>query len=112
MGKSQREKGKRHEREIAQIFRDRFGVGYRGAPLQASGDCQLPDVVVNLPVHLECSHGQAPSPHGKLDQAIGDAKAGVIPIAVTKRNRGPNVATLLLSDLLDILEEWQKATDK
>lgn len=112
MGKSQREKGKRFEREIATVFRARFGVGYRGAPVQAAGNCQLPDVVVNLPVHLECSHGKTVSPHGKLDQAIRDAKAGAIPIAVTRRDRGETIASLRLDDLLDILDEWQKASDR
>lgn len=106
MGKASRDKGKRFEREIAAIFRARFGLAYRGAPVQASGGCQLPDVVVPLPLHLECSHGKTVSVQGKLDQAIRDARAGMVPIAITRRDRGETIASMRLEDLLDILEEW------
>ena len=107
MGKASRDKGKRFEREIASVFRERFGHSYRGAPLQASGGCIMPDVVTPLPIHIECSHGKAVSAHGKLEQAIRDARAGMVPIAITRRDRGETIASLRLEDLLDILEEWQ-----
>ena len=76
MGKAQREKGKRGERELAGILRDygyncRRGQQYCGT----SGDAD----VIGLPDVLRKA----------LQQSSRDARAGEIPVVMHRRNREP-----------------------
>ena len=85
MGKMQREKGKRGERELAGILRDygyncRRGQQYCGT----SGDAD----VIGLPdVHIEVKRVENLRLRKALQQSSRDARAGEIPVVMHRRNR-------------------------
>ena len=87
MGKMQREKGKRGERELAGIVRDygyncRRGQQYCGT----SGDAD----VIGLPdVHIEVKRVEDLRLRKALQQASRDARAGEIPVVMHRRNYEP-----------------------
>ena len=87
MGKMQREKGKRGERELAGILQDygyncRRGQQYCGA----SGDAD----VIGLPnVHIEVKRVEDRRLRKALQQSARDARAGEIPVVMHRRNREP-----------------------
>ena len=84
MGKMQREKGKRGERELAGILRDycRRGQQYCGT----SGDAD----VIGLPdVHIEVKRVEDLRLRKALQQSSRDARAGEIPVVMHRRNREP-----------------------
>ena len=87
MGKMQREKGKRGERELAGILRDygyncRRGQQYCGT----SGDAD----VIGLPDgHIEVKRVEDLRLRKALQQSSRDARAGEIPVVMHRRNREP-----------------------
>ena len=87
MGKAQREKGKRGERELASILRDygyncRRGQQYCGT----SGDAD----VIGLPnVHIEVKRVEELRLRKALQQSSRDARAGEIPVVMHRRNYEP-----------------------
>lgn len=87
MGKSQREKGKRGERELAGILRDygyncRWGQQYCGT----SGDAD----VIGLPdIHIEVKRVEDLRLRKALQQSSRDARAGEIPVVMHRRNYEP-----------------------
>ena len=87
MGKMQREKGKRGERELAGILRDygyncRRGQQYCGT----SGDAD----VIGLPnVHIEVKRVEDLRLRKALQQSSRDARAGEIPVVMHRRNYEP-----------------------
>lgn len=102
MGKSQKEKGKRGEREAADLLRASFPRHAdrirRGAQSRFGGKDE-PDIV-GLPFHVEVSAGKAPSPHGKMMQAIADTEGRDTPIVVlTKRDREEWLVTMRYTDV-------------
>ena len=98
-----RDKGQRGEREIAGILRDRGYVdARRGQQFAGGGDS--PDVLGLPGYHLEIKWvNKAPVYHG-IDQAIGDAKAGAVPVVFRKQDRKPWLAILRLEDFLALTE--------
>ena len=102
MGKMQRLKGASFEREIVEAFRASGIVAKRGLGQARGGGAEVPDVVTGL-LHVECKVGRAPDPWAALDQAERDARPGVWPVAVCKRDRR---RTIVSFDLADFLELW------
>ena len=96
MGKAQREKGKRGERELAGILRDygyncRRGQQYCGT----SGDAD----VIGLPdVHIEVKRVEDLRLRKALQQASRDARAGEIPVVMHRRNREPWQVSMYLQN--------------
>lgn len=96
MGKMQREKGKRGERELAGILRDygyncRRGQQYCGT----SGDAD----VIGLPdVHIEVKRVEDLRLRKALQQASRDARAGEIPVVMHRRNREPWQVSMYLQN--------------
>lgn len=100
MGMKSRRKGKVFERWLVRRLSPFFPNVRRGW-WQSQGGALVPDVTA-APFWIEAQHSHAPSPHGKMAQAIAyTAQAGDRrPVAViTKRTHGP----VLISFLLD---EW------
>ncbi len=87
MGKAQREKGKRGERELAGILRDygyncRRGQQYCGT----SGDA---DVIGLLDIHIEVKRVEDLRLRKALQQSSKDARVGEIPVVMHRRNYEP-----------------------
>lgn len=103
MGKSQREKGKRGERQLARRLREygydaRRGQQYCGV----SGDAD----VIGLPgVHIEVKRTERLSLYDALSQAKGDARPGEMPIVVHRRNNCEWVVIQPLEDWIKIYRE-------
>ncbi len=103
MGKNQREKGKRGERELARKLREygydaRRGQQYCGV----SGDAD----VIGLPgVHIEVKRTERLSLYDALSQAKSDARPGEMPIVAHRRNNCEWVVIQPLEDWIRIYRE-------
>lgn len=113
MGKMSREKGKRGEREIAAILRERGYDAHRGQQYHGGGDS--PDVVGLPGVHIEVKYTQAFHLWDALEQAETDSAGSEnIPVVVHRKAVKPGeralpwVAVLRLDDFLDIYEKGEK----
>ena len=106
MGKMSRTKGAVFECLIAGFYRERFGWTenecYRSAPLQAAAGDRAGDITTPMPIWHELGHGKQISPHGKLRQAEEAGPPDMVPISVTRRDRGPIQVTLLTGSLFNI----------
>jgi hypothetical protein len=107
LGKMQREKGKRFEREAATMFREAMpDVSHeirRG--WQARSGRDAPDVIV--PVFWpECKHGIKPNPRAALEQAQSGAPPGLIPVAIVKDNGQDPFVVLSAEDFFGLVKEW------
>jgi hypothetical protein len=107
MGRSQREKGKRGEREIASRIRavlpEHAGAIRRGWQSRSGSDD--PDVVLPdwLPMWIESKLGAAPRIEAALRQAIDAAPQGMMPVAITRRDRCDAIVTMRIDDWLAML---------
>lgn len=111
MGASQREKGKRWERAVANIFRlafpgrevkrniqSRYGAAGEGADVE----------VADLPIHIEAKCGKKPNPRAALKQAIDEAKEGDMPVAIIKDDYDEPFVTMRLKDFVALAKEMWK----
>ena len=110
MSKSQRDKGKRAEREVAEILRGqgfnaRRGVQYHGGP-------DSPDVVGVPGIHLEVCHAAVMRLPDKLRQAVSDAAPGEVPAVVHKVNRGEWCVTIRLCDAPAFAQWYNTGTSR
>lgn len=103
MGRPQKEKGKRGERQAAEILREMFpGLAdriRRGWQSRFGGKDEAD--IIGLPFHVEVAVGANPPIYRKLQQALRDAKAQACepPVMVlTKRDRDQWVVTMPLKD--------------
>jgi hypothetical protein len=105
MGKMQRDKGKRFERHVAQLCREALGVGERTLTQQRDSG-EAPDVMVPG-WWIEAKHHQRVSIRAAYEQAVDEAtraSSKSIPVAVTKDNGKPVLATLDFGAFLMLLE--------
>jgi hypothetical protein len=99
MGKSQREKGKRGEREVATMFRERGWDVRRGWQSRAGTDqCD----VENTPLWIEVKRGKRCSVPAAMRQALADTD-GRTPVVFTRDDGGPALMTVLAEDGLNML---------
>ena len=115
MGRSQREKGKRWEREVARLYREAVGTGERTGWHQSHG-LDVADVSVPLPllswpkgIWNECKHHARVSMRAALVQALDACPEGHLPIAVCKDNRKEPLVVLRLSDWLTLMKDLEAA---
>ena len=103
-----REKGKRAERLLAELFRDNGYDARRGQ--QYSGDPSAPDVLVaDLPwLHIECKHQERGNPWRYMEQCIEDSSSVQMPVVGMKRNRGRWLFVLTSEDFFRMLDRYQK----
>jgi hypothetical protein len=109
MGASQRRKGHDFERWVARRLRETLpGCEAKRGYQSRGGGAEAADVVSTLPYHIECKRGRKPLVRAALEQAMGDAKPGMLPMAVIKDDRGKPFVCLDFEDLLEILQEnWE-----
>lgn len=109
MSKSQREKGKRWEREVTNLYRDAIGVGKRTGWHQSHG-LDVADVSVPLPlfdwagIWNECKHHRRVPMRRAMEQALEDCVDGQLPVAVCKDNRKEALLLMRFSDWLKLLQ--------
>lgn len=105
MGKAQRDKGKRGEREWAAVCREngydcRRGQQYCGT----NGDAD----VIGLPgVHIEVKRVERLNIETAMSQARRDAKPGEIPIVAHRRNNCRWLVTMDAENWFEIYREWE-----
>lgn len=112
MGKMSKEKGKRGEREVANILKEHGYDAHRGQQFHGGGDS--PDVVGLPGFHIEVKYTQRFMPYDALEQAENDSKdTGNTPIVVYRKaaekgfKKPEWLAVLKFEDFLRILEEKQ-----
>lgn len=104
-GAKSRRKGATFERELVRAFRQvmpgaeiKRGLQYRSG--EETCDVDLPCF------WLEAKHHQRVNIKAALRQAFDTAPKGRWPIAVTKDDRQPPIASMYLDDLLELIEQW------
>lgn len=105
MGRMQREKGKRGERECAAELNRVLGGdtnARRGVQFQGGNDS--PDVRLDLPLHVEVKRCEALNLYAALEQAREDAPEGMPAIVCHRRNGRKWVAILEIDSLADVAQ--------
>lgn len=105
MGKMQREKGKRGERELAGILKDHGYDCRRGQQFcGTAGDAD----VIGLPgIHIECKRVERLNLQEAMDQAGRDAREGELPAVFHRRDRSGWLVTMRLEDWIGLYREWE-----
>jgi len=97
MGKTERNKGKRGELELAHKLSNLFGiVAKRGNQYKGSPDS--PDVVALSGIHVECKRVEKFQLYPSLEQAANDSGDN-IPVVMHRRNRKDWVVIMYLDDV-------------
>ena len=100
MGKSQRDKGKAGERELAALFRTHGFTDARRTS-QFCGQSGDASDVIGLPgIHVECKRCETTKIHEWMEQAKRDAKEGLIPAVFHRRSREEWLVTMQAEDFL------------
>jgi len=102
MGKKEREKGKRGEREFCNVLKS---CGFAGARRgrQFKGTPDSPDVVGLEGFHIEVKRTESLSVYAAYAQACEDAGEVDVPVVAHRRNDKPWLMILKADDFLAIL---------
>ena len=106
MGRTEREKGKRGERELAGILRNygyhcQRGQQYSGA----NGDAD----VIGLPeIHIECKRVERLDLLAAMEQSKRDALPGELPAVFHRKNRSEWLVTMPLDNWMEIYRGFKK----
>ena len=101
IGKASREKGKRGERELANLLRS-YGFENSRRGQQFCGKDGSADVVGLPGIHIECKRVERLNLENAMEQSQQDARPGEIPIVCHRRDRKPWLVTLTLDDFIQI----------
>ena len=109
MGKMQRDKGARFEREVAGLFKDYGYNSFRTAQYCGkSGDAA--DVEGVPGIHIECKHCEKMHLYDWIAQAIRDSRAegkDNKPVVIHKANYRDVLVTMRFEDWIDLYREWE-----
>ena len=112
MSRSQRDKGKRGEREAAAELGQLLGVDARRG-VQYQGGPDSPDVVLDgVAIHVEAKRTERLTLWPAIDQAVADAPAGSVPIVWHRPNRRGSVVIVETARLVDLAREVMRAADR
>lgn len=114
MGKSQREKGKRGERELAGQLRE-YGYDCRRGQ-QYCGRSGAADVVGLPGIHIECKRVERLNLHDAMDQAVRDAGAlpedgRPFPAVFHRRDHEEWPVTMRLEEWIHLYREWESGRE-
>lgn len=114
MGKSQREKGKRGERELAGHLRD-YGYDCRRGQ-QYCGRSGGADVVGLPGIHIECKRVERLNLHDAMDQAVRDTGAlpeeeRLLPAVFHRRDHEEWLVTMRLEEWIHLYREWESGRE-
>jgi Holliday junction resolvase len=108
MGRMQRQKGKRGEREAAAELAAVLGVTARRG-VQYQGGPDSPDVVLTgVDVHVEVKRTERLDLYAAVEQATSDA-AGKVPIVYHRRNHKPSLVIVETSRLMELVQALANA---
>ena len=105
MGRMQREKGKRGERECAAELNRILGDdanARRGVQFQGGNDS--PDVRLDLPIHVEVKRCEAINIYAAMEQAKKDAPDGVPAVVCHRKNGRQWLAIVEIDSLADVAQ--------
>lgn len=109
MSSHSRTKGANFERDLVHRFREampgaevRRGLQSRGAEV---ADVEVPCFWVEAKAYKKARIQAA------MDQAVAEAPPGKMAVVVSKDDRRPPLATLLLDDFLELVGEWWRRRD-
>lgn len=100
MGKAQRDKGKRGERELANILKEHGFDARRGQQFcGTSGDAD----VIGLPnIHIECKRVERLNISEAMNQSKRDARENEMPTVFHRRNNEPWLVTIGIEDFIKL----------
>jgi hypothetical protein len=107
MGAMSRRKGADWERALVHLFREAMPGAEVKRGLQYRSGEEAPDVDTPC-FFVEAKRGKKPNARGALQQAIGAAPQGRIPLAVIRDDHQEAFVALLFDDFLEIVAEWWK----
>lgn len=101
MGRMQREKGARYERQIAAAL---TAAGYQ-CRRTCQTDGRIEADVIGLPgIHIEAKHQEQMRLYDWMEQSKRDARPGEIPVVMHRKNRAGTLVTMELDDWLVLYE--------
>lgn len=114
MGRSQREKGKRGERELAGQLRE-YGYDCRRGQ-QYCGRSGAADVVGLPGIHIECKRVERLNLHDAMEQAVRDAGAlpdeeRPLPAVFHRRDYEEWLVTMRLEEWIHLYREWESGRE-
>ena len=101
------QKGKKGERELANLLKDRYGYDCRRGQqfCGSNGDAD----VVGLPgIHIECKRVEKLNIYEAVEQSINDAREGEIPTVMHRKNRKDWLVTLPLEYFMEMYRKSEK----
>ena len=101
MGKASRDKGKRGEREVAELLRDHGIPARRG--VQYAGGADSPDVIGFDGVHIEVKRTEALRLYPALEQAMAERRPGDIATVWHRSNGRPWAVIMPASDFIALM---------
>jgi len=111
-GRSARTKGHQYERDLANLFKDRYRWKEAKRGWQYSNGRKEPDVIIPY-LYVEAKRQKKTYPKKALEQAMNDlkelqkiVKEDKIPVAITKEDRQDALITLRLDDFLTIFDAY------
>lgn len=103
MGKMQREKGARFERELAAKLRE-YGYDCRRT---CQKDGRLEADVIGLPgIHIEAKHQEKMSLYDWVEQAERDTKPGELPAVFHRKNHADILVTMPFDAWMEVYREY------
>lgn len=111
MGKFSRDKGKRGEREYANLIKPFFPDARRGASQSRSGS-DAPDVVAGANFWHECKIGKRTNPKAALEQASEAKPDHMVAIAYTRDDYKKGIISLYAEDFLKYFGKYLPEIDK
>ena len=110
MGKMQRDKGKRGEREVVKIMH-RLGFPEARRARQSDGAID-PDVAGCDPFWIEVKRRSSIAACRFMDQAVQDAKDGTIPVVFMREDHGDWVVAFRVEDFPRAVQEfWYRSSE-
>lgn len=106
MAINSKQKGKRNELLLAHRLQE-YGYDARRSQQYAgmNGDAD----VVGVPyLHIECKAVQKLNLDKAMEQSIGDAKEGEIPVVIHRKDRQDWKVTLSLDDFMQFYMAWER----
>lgn len=103
MGRSQRDKGTKAEREVARILRE---AGFDVDRVPNSGGLQIKGDLTGLHgFHVEIKRQETAKVWAWLEQAAAEAPDGDVPLLIFRRSRSEWQACMPFSALIELLRE-------
>lgn len=110
MSKTERDKGRKGEAEVAELYRRR-GIDVRG--LESSGDhLVVCSASADLVIHSEVKRQETARVWAWWEQASSETEAGAITVVHFRRNRSPWLALIEAEQLAELVARLAQALNE